>query len=109
MTAALTRLAHRFRVRRVLLVTGLSALALGLLASAHASTGPHWLAHAADGDESPRISIGDSGVLLEGPRAATVAGNRIWRTGKRYRGWGAHGVYSKANGAEGCPPADTVN
>jgi hypothetical protein len=43
--------------------------------------------------------VGDSGVLLEGPRAATVAGNRIWRTGKRYQGWGAHGVYSKANGA----------
>ena len=63
MTAALTRLAQRFRVRRVLLVTGLSALALGLLASAHASIGPPRLAPAADGDESPRISIGDASVL----------------------------------------------
>ena len=79
MTAALARIAHRFRVRRVLLVTGLSALALGLLASAHASTGPP-RAHAADGDESPRISIGDASVL-EGDSGTTAMTFTVTRSG----------------------------
>ena len=79
MTAALARLAHRFRVRRVLLVTGLSALALGLLASANASTGPP-RANAADGDESPRISIGDASVL-EGDSGTTAMTFTVTRSG----------------------------
>ena len=79
MTAALARIAHRFRVRRVLLVTGLSALALGLLASAHASTGPP-RAHAADGDESPRISIGDASVL-KGDSGTTAMAFTVSRSG----------------------------
>src|SRR5262245_56087258 len=72
--AAIVRLAHRFQVRRLLPIIGLSALALSLLASAHASP------YALGDDESPRISIGDASVL-EGDSGTTDMVFTVTRSG----------------------------
>src|SRR5262245_36220739 len=72
--AAIVRLAHRFQARRLLPMIGLSALALSLLASAHASP------YALGDDESPRISIGDASVL-EGDSGTTDMVFTVTRSG----------------------------
>src|SRR5690349_16757054 len=68
------RLAHRFRVRRVLPVIGVSAFALILLASAHASV------LATNDDTSPRISIGDA-TVVEGNSGTTDMVFTVTRSG----------------------------
>ena len=86
MTAALARIARRSHGRGVLTIVGLSVLALGVLASAHASASSGGNAIGGPGgaqvtgDESPRISIGDASVL-EGDSGTTAMVFTVTRSG----------------------------
>ena len=107
MLSALVRLAHRFHVRPVLPVLGLSLLALGVLASAHASTGGRALSghqplFSVDGDDSPRISIGDA-TVAEGDSGTTSMTFTVSRSGD------SHGTSSVHYETEGVTATSGVD